>query len=313
MVGTGIIASSHLEAINTIENCTLAAVADVKEELAKNVGEEYSVPYYTDYKEMTEKEDFDAVILNLPHFLHCEVSVYFLEKGIHVLCEKPMANTVEECDRMLEAEKNSGARLAIGHVQRFFGANEEVKKYVDSKALGELCMTTEVRNIYYFDSWRPKWFLDRKLSGGGILMNYGAHALDKLSYIVGNNFSDITGVCGNLLNDYDIEGHAQARVVINNKVTSTMTFCGYETFDDYETIYYFTNGALKVRGSNSLFICDEANGKFRPLEFFEDRTPFEKEITEFIKFTKGEESSIPDGEYSRNIIKVICDIYSQNI
>ncbi len=312
VVGTGIIANSHFNAIEKIDDCTLACIAEVKPELAKEVGEKYGVPYYIDYKEMAEREEFDAVILNLPHFLHCEASVFFLDRGIHVLCEKPMANTVEECDRMIEAEKRSKAKLAIGHVQRYFGSNEIVKKYVDEKILGELCMTTEFRNVFYFNEKRPRWFLDKKLSGGGILMNYGAHALDKLSYIVGNDFSNISGTCGNLLPGYDIEGHAQVKFTINGRISSTVTFCGYDSFGGYETVYYFTNGALKVSHSNTLTIYDKTEKKFVPLEFEEPVSPFEKEVGDFVKLVKGEESMIPRAEYSRNIIAVINEIYDQN-
>ena len=135
VVGTGIIGIDHLNAIKSSDKCELVAVCDNKEDVAKDIGERYSVPYFTDYHDILDNVEADAVILNLPHFLHCDVTVYFLEKGVHVLVEKPMANTVEECDRMIEASKKSGKKLAVGHIQRFFESNKEVKKIVESGKL----------------------------------------------------------------------------------------------------------------------------------------------------------------------------------
>ena len=94
VIGTGIIGHTHLRTISQSDECEIAAVVDVNPEKAESAAKEYGVPFYTDYKEI--KESIDAVIINLPHFLHCEVSCYFLEKGIHVLCEKPMATSVSE-------------------------------------------------------------------------------------------------------------------------------------------------------------------------------------------------------------------------
>ena len=77
VVGTGSIGASHLEAISTSNSCTLCAVCDINEEAAKKYAEKYGVPYFTDYKQIPGKCGADAVILNLPHWLHCEVTEFF--------------------------------------------------------------------------------------------------------------------------------------------------------------------------------------------------------------------------------------------
>lgn len=306
VIGLGKIAQSHLNAIGNIEGVSLAAVVDINQALVNEVCLKYNVAGYTDYREI--KESIDAVILNLPHFLHCEVSCYFLLKGVHVLVEKPMANTYSECLAMIEASEKSGARLAVGHIQRFFGANEIVKQLVSDKAYGPLCMTSERRNINYFSAHRPQWFLNREKSGGGILMNYGAHALDKLFYIIDTDVSEALGSSGNLANNYDIEGHANLYVRFANGVSSSMVFCGYQSFPVNETIYYFTNGAVRVYNSNCLEIS-ENEGEFKAYDFREPMEPFEKQLTEFIKYIHNEESSIPTGKYAAKIIQIIENTY----
>ena len=120
IVGAGIIGVNHQRAIEKNENCELVAICDTVLERAINLAKENpNIQCFTDYKEMCEKVQMDAVVLNLPHFLHREVSVYFLEKGINVLVEKPMAMTKDECDAMINSSKKSGAKLAVGHVQRY--------------------------------------------------------------------------------------------------------------------------------------------------------------------------------------------------
>lgn len=311
MIGMGIISFTHLDALRKVSDFKLTAIAEVNEEKAKVNSEKYSVPYYLDYKEMCEKEELDAVIINLPHFLHCEATVFCLGNGIHVLCEKPMANTSEECDEMIAASEKSGAKLVIGHIQRFWQPVSIIKEYVEKETLGKLAMINEVRNEFYFAPNRPRWFLDKKLSGGGNIINHGAHAIDKICYIVGGEITDVHASYGNIYSEFDVEGHAQIYLKING-IPCSISLCGYETYYSNQTTYTFTHGALRIDGAE-LQICDEKGGKFRKLEYepyiFDS---FEYQLSEFAKCIRGEESISPDGFYGKNIIETIEKIYEGN-
>ena len=111
IVGTGAIATAHIRAISKLPQCELAALCDLNEVRVKELADGLGVPYFLDYKDIPTSVDVDAVILNLPHGLHVSASVFFLESGVHVLVEKPMANTVEECDTMMAAAKKVGKKL----------------------------------------------------------------------------------------------------------------------------------------------------------------------------------------------------------
>lgn len=119
VVGTGSIGLEHIRAMEQTDVCGLAAVCDCREEVAASIGGRFGVPWTIDYRKLPALVEADAVILNLPHHLHEESTAFFLEQGWHVLVEKPMAVTVEACERMRQQAQRSGRRLAVGHVQRF--------------------------------------------------------------------------------------------------------------------------------------------------------------------------------------------------
>ena len=110
IVGTGIIVKSHLAAINQLDDVELVALCDVNEEKAKTFSEQCGVPYVLDYKEMPSKFDFDAVILNLPHGLHCEAAVFFLglRVGKHSLSVKAMT-----ADKTVAGEEVSDLNMIL--------------------------------------------------------------------------------------------------------------------------------------------------------------------------------------------------------
>ena len=310
VVGTGIIGLDHLKAINMSDELELVAVCDLNEEKVKAIAEEYGVPYFLDYKEIPEKTDAEAVILNLPHGIHCESTVFFLEAGLHVLLEKPMANTVAECDEMIEAEKKSGKKLAIGHIQRFLTANRLAKEYIESGKIGKLCMINDMRSINYFKPDRPRWFLSKKLAGGGIVMNYGAHSLDKFAYVTGERVEDISAACGNIKNGEDIEGHAQIFLKMSGGVTAAVTFSGYAPVG-FETTYVGTTGAVKVMGVGRISV--NVDGKWEEIPDVYSGLPILAELTEFAKMVRGEENEMPDSEYGRRIIANIEEIYNKGL
>ncbi len=310
IVGTGIIGLTHIQAVKATEGCELVALCDIKEESVEPLAEEHGVPYFLDYHEIPKKIDCDAVILNLPHGLHCESTVFFLDAGINVLIEKPMANTKAECDRMIEAEKRSGKLLAVAHPQRYFEANEKMRELAASGELGEFCMMTGTRSTNYFADWRPRWFLSKKAAGGGIFMNYGAHELDRIQYVTGVRVSKIMSSYQNLVNDCDIEGHIQVFGEFDNGASFALTFSGY-TPAPYEDVFYFTKGVI-VNASNEELKVNRGKGwEIFPIKA--ESFNLNREIAEFVNFVNGEAANIPSSEYGRAIIAAIEDAYDTRI
>ncbi len=299
MVGAGGIARSHADAIKRNGDYILTAVADINAERAEEMAAAHGARAYTDYKDM-DCAEIDAVILNLPHYLHCEVTVYFLEKGVHVLCEKPMANTVAECDRMIEAARRTGTKLAIGHVQKYFSAAKDVRSIIEGGNLGRLTMITESRCKDYLKKRAP-WFLNKRTAGGGIAMNLGAHSLDRILYTTGLSVESVQAITSNPLTEDDVELNAQILLQLSGGVSATVSLCGtHVPKEEHTTVYYFTDGVVKIQ-NKELFVFE--NGDF--VSKGGNAEHFDRQLEEFLKLLRGEESEIVTPEYGREVIRIL--------
>lgn len=308
IIGTGGIGVAHLEAIENTGACELCAVCDVDEDKVKKFSEKYQVPYFTDYREIPTHTEAEAVIISLPHFLHCECTVFFLEHGIDVLVEKPMANSVEECDRMITAAKQNQRKLAVGHVQRYYKANVWLKEAVKTGKFGKLCMISGKRSADYFEEERPSWFLEKEKSGGGIGMNYGAHVLDTLYYITGEERPEVFASSGNIKNQYNIEGHMQFMAKFPSGLSMCETLDGYN-FSGHELIYYFENAVIKAENAMALYRFGKED--WEPIALEEANQIMERQLIDFCDFLEGKETMICNAETGRKVIETLERLYQQ--
>ena len=179
IIGYGVIGKVHAEIIP--QYGTLAAICDTDPAVLEAAPAERR---YTDYREMLDEVKPDVVHVCTPHYLHAEMVIEALSRGIHVLCEKPLCIRMEDIGRILEAERRSRATLAVCHQNRYNSANLFVKKYLEGKtvtaAVGQVSWH---RDEAYYGSgeWRGKW----ETEGGGVLINQALHTLDLLQWMCG--------------------------------------------------------------------------------------------------------------------------------
>lgn len=187
IIGTGGIARGrHLPCFQRNQHATLAAVADVMADSATAVAAEYGIPaVYGDYREMIEKEQLDAVVVCTPNKFHAPATIYALEQGLHVLCEKPMALDPAEGREMLAAAEKSGTILSIAFHYRHMANVRAARRVVDSGELGKVYMTrvTALRRRGI-----PSWgsFVHKDIQGGGAMIDFGVHLLDSALWLMGN-------------------------------------------------------------------------------------------------------------------------------
>ena len=306
IVGAGGIGLYHSDAILRTPELTLVAVADLVEERAEKLAKAHNARWFTDYQKMCDEVEFDAVIINLPHFLHCESTIFFLERGIHVLVEKPMAMSVDECDKMIAASQKHGAKLAVGHVQKYYSAYRQIRKFIEDGTLGKLCMITETRNADYTRNRAP-WFLTKAQSGGGIVMNYCAHSVDKIMYATGLKVKKVHAMLTNPLTEHDVELNGQVLFELEDGVSATITYCGCHVPSEYNASFYFTNGVAKINGPKDLTVIQDGV----TTEYGGTEDLFDEQLAEFVKFLNGESSQIVTPDYAKEIMSVIEDVYKE--
>ena len=193
ILGAGDIANTHIEACQQLgDRCRIRGLADVNREKAEEKKQKYGLdcPVYTDYRELLGQEGVDLVSICLPPGLHCEAAEAFLLAGKHVLCEKPMAPTLQECDRMLEAARRGGGKLSVVAQNRFKQEVMKTKKLIESGALGDL-LFAQANSLwwrgdnYYKLCWRGTW----EKEGGGCTFIHAVHHIDLFLWMMGEGDS----------------------------------------------------------------------------------------------------------------------------
>jgi len=199
MLNVGVIGLGHMGRLHMmnclhIDDVKVVAVADSSKKAlnkAKSIGVRN---LYTDYRDLlNDSLSIDTVVISLPNFLHFESIELALEAGLSVFIEKPLANTVEECRKIVKLVEKSGRKFMIGHSMRFVDAIEKMKDATDKGRIGKLeIVTTEsIQNGPLSHGLVPKpvsdWWFDPKKSGGGALLDLGYHLIDLFRFFAGDS------------------------------------------------------------------------------------------------------------------------------
>lgn len=309
VIGAGIVCERHIIAAEGMDSVKPCAVADIVLEKAQSMAEKHGMRAYASYEEMIEKEELDLVVINLPHGLHREAAVYAAERKLHVFLEKPFANTTADCDAVMEAAEKNGIVLNIGHVQRYFWHNRKAKELIANGEIGTFVMMTELRNTIYFTEQRPKWFLNRKMAGGGIFMNYCAHSLDELKWFTGSHIKSISGKARAADERFEVDGNAQVFVEMEDGTTAMFAFCGYQAPGMENAVYlYGTKGEIKIAGGK-VYLSKMGSGftEIAPEDPSDDG--FVRQFHTFIHAVETGGATPTDGAYGKEIIAAIESVY----
>lgn len=188
--GTGAIAHIHIDGyLSFSDRCRIKALCDIYPDKAEGLAREkglQDVLIFNDYRKALELEDIDLVSICLPPSVHSEVSINSLSAGKHVLVEKPMASSLEECDAMLVSKELSGKKLAVVSQNRFQTSMMRMRRLLDLRAAGKILHTTVNsywwRGENYYDLWwRGTW----EKEGGGCTLNHAVHHVDLLRWMLG--------------------------------------------------------------------------------------------------------------------------------
>ncbi len=218
VVGLGAMGVGHCRFVaERVPETELAAVCDTDIARATQVGEQFSVPAFTEPEAMFQSGLIDAVIIATPHYAHAPIAVSAFERGLHVFVEKPLCVSVSDGDRMIAAARKAGTKFAIGYQHRLRPEVQAARRLVEQGVLGEvrrtLLITAWYRTQAYYDSgnWRATWAGE----GGGVLINQAPHFIDLWLWL-GGMPSKVWGHTRAALHDIETEDEAFALIEYPN-------------------------------------------------------------------------------------------------
>jgi UDP-N-acetylglucosamine 3-dehydrogenase len=182
VIGTGFMAKTHLDAYQKMKDVRIMAVTAVNEEKGKALAQSYECEFISTAEEMMARKDVHMIDVCTPTFVHEKLVIMAAEAGKHVICEKPLALSVEEVDSMIAATKKAGVKFMAAQVLRFWPEYVEIKKLYDNGDLGATQIVYASR-LTQFPTW-SEWFKDVSKSGGG-LYDLHLHDIDYLYHLFG--------------------------------------------------------------------------------------------------------------------------------
>lgn len=328
LIGCGRIAINHMKAAinNELE---IVAVCDilpekmeeilVKSELQTDSG----IKRYTDYKELLKEEKPELISIATESGNHAEIALFCIKNGVNLIIEKPMAMSIEDANKIIDASEKYNVKVSACHQNRFNVAIQELRKAIEKNRFGKLSHgSIHVRwnrDHGYYDqaSWRGTWAQD-----GGALMNQCIHGIDLLRWMMGDEIEEIYGVTRQQFHDY-LEAEDVGMAVIKFKNGAIGTIEG--TTNVYpknleETLYIFgEKGTVKIGGTstNNIDVWDfaderEEDSKNKGLQeatsnvYGNGHTSLFADVIDAIK---NDRKPYVDAVAGRNALEVVLSIY----
>lgn len=250
---------SHVEGAMSY-GAEIGAICDCNEENLRFAGERYGIPedkWVTDYRDLLDNDEIDAVTVAIPDQLHKKVACDFLRAGKHVLCEKPLALTREDVEEIIKVSDESGSKFMVGQICRFTPSFEKAKEIVESGTIGEIYF---IESEYAHDYMKlcDDWRADPKRHG---VIGGGCHAVDLIRWIAGDPIEVFAYGTHKLLPMVEYDDATIAIMKFNDNLAGKV-FVSTGCKRDYtmRTVIYGTKGTLICDNTSptmTLFTTDE--------------------------------------------------------
>ena len=306
VLGAGIIAKSFMEAAPDVADLEVAVICDVAVDAARALAEPHQIDWVTDYRSVLQDDSIQAVYIALPHHLHEEATIAAAEAGKHILLEKPMANSLQEADRMLAAQREAGVKLMIGFTHRFHSELETAKRLIDAGELGKLTLAIDVMTT---GGVIPGWFWQQSEAGGGVLHVNGAHSFDRLRWLMGSEISEVFAYAETYDPRKTVEDSTVVALRFENGAMGTTV---HNWVTDLPVPFkcdldiHGTGGAIRIDSWNSL---EFSNAGHTWVQRRERDDMFQKEIGEFVSAILEDRDPCVTGEDGRRSLACVQAAY----
>lgn len=290
VIGGGAMGQHHIRIYSEMKDTELVGICDVDRKRAESLASAYNTKPYFDHKELL-KQNLDAVSIVVPTTLHTMVALDAIESGTDMLVEKPIANTLENADTIINAARDSKVKLMVGHIERFNPAVLKLKEIIDSGMLGKI-VSISSRRVGPFNP---------RIRDVGIIMDLGVHDVDVISYLYGRKINEVYTIAGSDIHPF--EDHASILLRCDTNLSGIV-----ET--NWLTPHKIRNlTAIGLKGvayldyiKQTVELHDEEwirNAKI------DSKEPLKNELENFLKAVSDGEKIISNGETSRHALQVV--------
>jgi predicted dehydrogenase len=305
IIGVGGGGAAHIRYMRNIEGCEVKKVFDIKDASLERVKRQYGTPGTTDLREILDDREITAVSVCVPDMFHAEYCVRALEAGKHVICEKPLADSWENCAKIINAVQATGMIFAVQHQMRFLKWSKLAKRLVDDGELGRLYaiegdyvhdMTTRAS---LYDDWRMKKETAQNIVTGG-----SSHMMDLMRYLAGE-VEEVFAYANHIaFPAYPVEDCAMILLRFRSGVIGRhLVALGCKRPGEFPLVVMGTKGTLK---SNKLFLEDMRTADYMELPgyYYDHERACTDSIADFIDKVKNGGKPLVDVFESSKAVKI---------
>lgn len=317
IIGTGRMGERHALAYEKITNANLLGFSDIIPEKSKNLSVQFNKTNYS-IEEILNDENIDAIHVCTPNISHFEIALKVIRSGKHVLIEKPMALTLEDCDILISESKKYNVNLMIGHTYRYYPSSLKVKEILDSGIIGEI----KLIQGYGLDPGQisgkgktPDWALNHEM-GGGVFFD-AIHGVDLFRYWFNSEVSRVfVPTMDKIYDEFSAEQLGMATLIFENNIVATIVPVA-PTWGIRENVTKIIGkkGVISVSYGEEVKVGKETwtdydfEHKSKPAKFEHNLQGFINEINEFIASIVEKRTPEVSGEEGKKNLQVILSMY----
>jgi len=292
VIGVGAMGHNHARVYYRLENANLIATSDVRERTLSQVSKKYDAKSYTDYEELLEDPEIEAVSVCVPTTHHHSVVMAAIKQGKDVLVEKPIAFTLKEAEEMIAFAKKKGVKLGTGHVERFNPAIQKAKELIETEVIGDV-VSASAKRVGPFPP---------RIKDVGVTIDLAIHDMDVMYYLFNENVTQVYATMGSILEKCEYEDHAEIMTKFENGITGIL---------EVNWLTPYKRRQIEITGTEGIISVDyidqsiEVFGKFAQDVEIQHEEPLKEEITSFLNSIINDETPEITGEDGLNALKMV--------